>query len=215
MSSKVLIVRNDDVLVHSRQFANREFERFKGKHELICQSSRLLHAPAILVTEIQDFPQCIQYVREETEAGRMRPELHGFQHIDYASLSVSDLNDHLTKSLEWFQAILGVLPTRWYTPFGAGNDERGYHLNAKAKEFGMTLYAVDTGTMYRDVIGSPQIETALRWFREGMTFDQYLDKYDDTLMHFWAMGSKTERLLEVSKYGSYKDATIMNKKLFT
>src|SRR3990167_8760569 len=113
----MLLVRDDDILVHSREFAGREFDRFKGAHELLCQApGKLLHAPAILVSEIQDFPQCIEYVQTETIAGRMQPELHGYKHIDYASLSIDEVREHLQKCIEWYYSTFNMFPSKWSIP---------------------------------------------------------------------------------------------------
>ena len=211
-----LLVRDDDILVHSREFNGREFDRFKGAHDLICQAGgKLLHAPAILVSEIQDFPQCIDYCKAETDAGRMQLELHGYQHVDYASLSPAEVSEHLDKSLEWFNLTFNKLPTRWYTPFGAGADERGAFLNDISSAFGLTLYGVDTERPQSSGVKiTQQITHTVRDLRNGLSFDDLCSVRDDTLYHFWQRGSKLERLVEVAKYGSWADAAIFNKALF-
>src|SRR3990167_1209096 len=212
----MLLVRDDDILVHSREFAGREFDRFKGAHELLCQApGKLLHAPAILVSEIQDFPQCIEYVQTETIAGRMQPELHGYKHIDYASLSIDEVREHLQKCIEWYYSTFNMFPSNWYTPFGAGADSRGFFLNDIAKEFELTLYAVDTqSNEIKSVKASRQIEHTMRDLRAGMSFNEYCTRYEDTMWHWWARGSRINRLVEIAKYGSWNDASVFNKDLF-
>lgn len=211
----ILKVRDDDILVHSRQYKAREFDRFKDKHEVICKSDKLLHVPAILVSEIQDFPQCVNYVKSETIAGRMHPELHGYKHVDYAALAEFEVIEHLEQSLEWFTQTFNFLPTKWYTPFGAGVNAQGIHLVEIAKRFNLTLVGVyGAHNEYPEVQVSKELTTIMREIREGKSFNQICLENEDTMYHWWARGSRLERLVEVSIYGSWSDAAIFNKELF-
>ena len=97
-------VRDDDVLIRSSGCDS--FKRFKQVHSWICESDKFIHVPAVLVTEIQEFPECIKFVREETQAGRMMPETHGFEHIDYAKLTKDEIIEHLKRCKEFNYEIL-------------------------------------------------------------------------------------------------------------
>lgn len=210
-----LWIRNDDILVHSKQHAAREFSRFKYQHELICTSELLWHTPAILTTEIQDFPECIQYVKEEAAAGRMNPQLHGLNHIDYASLPKQHCKADLQQAIEWMQVNLNVTPTHWYTPFGAGADERGKHLKDIAASLDMKLVAVSNGhNEIRNVSATKEISCIINELRDGKSFVDIMKENAATLIHWWQSGSKLERLVECAKHGSYANATVFNRKLF-
>jgi len=130
-----IIIRDDDVLVGSSSIKDT-FKRFKRVHELICRAPKhLIHVPNILVEEIQEFPDCIEYIKVETKAGRMRPELHGYQHIDYGKLSSAEVKLHLSRAACWFKVQLDYYPTKWYTPWGASQP----HLHEAAKLLGLKL----------------------------------------------------------------------------
>ena len=81
----MIYLRDDDVLVSSS--SSQGLKRFKQIHNWVAEVPGILHIPTILVTEIQQFPEGIEFVREETAKGKMRPELHGLEHIDYNKLS--------------------------------------------------------------------------------------------------------------------------------
>lgn len=131
----MISVRNDDVLVGSSSIVDT-FKRFKGVHELICKAPQaLLHVPTILVEDIQKFPEAIEYVKAETAAGRMRPELHGLQHIDYGTLKLTEIVKHLDESILWFVENIEIMPTKWYTPWGANQPL----LHSAAKIAGLQL----------------------------------------------------------------------------
>lgn len=133
-------VRDDDVLIKSRQFAGNEFGRFKGFHNIVLKDPKhFIHVGAILVTEIQDFPEAIEFLRAETAAGRFLPELHGFKHIDYAALTPDEIKDHLLLGRQFIQSNFSYNPTVFYTPWGAGEDERGKHIRQAAADVGFKL----------------------------------------------------------------------------
>ena len=84
-------VRDDDVLISSKGTKN-PLTKFKMVHDWICEvPETLIHVPTILVTEIQEFPEAIEYIRQETAEGRMLPEIHGWSHKDYASLNSAEI----------------------------------------------------------------------------------------------------------------------------
>lgn len=133
-------VRDDDVLIRSRQFAGQEFGRFKGYHNTVLQDQRhFIHVGAILVTEIQDFPEAIEFIKAETAAGRFLPEVHGLKHIDYAALSTEEIQEHLLTCRQFIQEKMDYNPTVFYTPWGAGEDERGSHIGPAAAAVGFKL----------------------------------------------------------------------------
>ena len=137
---KPIRIRNDDVLVHSSGFTGREFTRFKGFHAIVCQDTEhFIHVPAILAKEIQEFPECISFIKEETAAGRMLPEVHGWEHKDYAKLSHTQITDELKTARRFVEDEFNFRPTFWYSPHGAGADQNGAHLRDAAMEAGLVL----------------------------------------------------------------------------
>lgn len=176
-------VRDDDVLVHSRSFKGQEFGRFKGFHNLVMiDPVHFEHVLAVLVTEIQDFPECIEFIKAETAAGRMKPEVHGLHHIDYAKLSYQQVVSELSQSRDWIQTTLAYTPTLWYSPWGAGADARGAFLADAAKDAGLTLVTCV------GMIQPSQLVTDVRAVKAGeMTPAYLLSKWEgkEILRHWW------------------------------
>lgn len=119
ISQMKIRVRDDDVLVGSATYKN-VFARFCRIHEIIVNNGGI-HVPAILCNSIMEFPECIEFIRHEAMEGRMIPELHGWDHIDYGTLSRNELNVNLAKCTQWFEDYLWVKPSIFYTPWGANS----------------------------------------------------------------------------------------------
>lgn len=140
MSYKQIRIRDDDVLVTSSSFTGKEFARFRGFHNMVKEDPKhFIHVLAVLTTEIQAFPECIDYIKEETAAGTMFPEVHGLHHIDYASLPYAETVAQLSEARQFIIDRFNYTPTVWYSPWGAGADERGSHLRAAAMDAGLNL----------------------------------------------------------------------------
>jgi hypothetical protein len=195
-------IRDDDVLVGSRGRTGKEFERFRGFHNAVCQDTRnFIHIPAILVTEIQMFPDCIEYVKAETAAGRMEPEIHGLHHKDYANLSMSEVYEELVEARDWCAKTFNWQPTLWYSPHGAGADKRGAHLKVAAEEAGLTLVTcegmIKPSALVFDVraVSGRDKNTGLIPMPSSMTKAQLLQKWEgkEILRHWWeGHGALTE-----------------------
>ena len=140
MSYNRIRIRDDDVLVTSSSFRGKEFARFRGFHNMVMEDPKhFVHVLAILATEIQEFPECIDYIREETAAGNMYPEVHGLHHVDYAALSYAEVVRQLTEAKAFVSHTFNYTPVVWYSPWGAGADSRGAHLRPAALEAGLNL----------------------------------------------------------------------------
>lgn len=197
----MIYIRDDDVLLSSKGFSD-PVVRLKQIHGWICESPKLMHVPTILCKEIQDFPEAIEYVKEETLAGRMLPQLHGWEHIDYAKLTQPQIQYHLEISKFWMVDNLDVLPTRWYTPWGANAP----HLYAAAKECDLTL--IDTSN--RIVLEGPT--GVLASLKKGIPVD-YLDE-QEIFLHWWQRGLRLWRLALVAKHGSWQAAAAAKPEVF-
>jgi len=116
-----IYVRDDDFLIPSSAFAD-PLARFKEVHDLICQDSKFLHVPAVLCGEIDKFPGALEFLQTETKEGRMFPEVHGWNHVDYGTMTYDEAVQNLTRCMEWFDTNLCLVPKLFYTPW-AGESE--------------------------------------------------------------------------------------------
>ena len=198
-------VRDDDVLLSSSSYDD-ELGRLKQIHDWICEvPDWMIHVPAILVTEIQQFPEAIEWVRQETLEGRMLPEIHGFEHINYAELEYDTIVNQLEYCRGWIRRKFDYEPTRWYTPWGAGEDEAGAHLRPAAEAVGLTMVTCKNINMN----GRYGVVQELMDGRDL----SYLDN-QEIFMHWWEGGARLKRIVEVAKHGSWKEAEKANRKLF-
>jgi hypothetical protein len=195
-------LRDDDVLVGSSGYED-SFKKFKQVHRWACETDKIIHVPTILVTEIQAYPECIEYVKEETAAGRMRPEIHGFKHIDYGKLEPEDVRIHLKECQVFFNDRFNVAPTRWYTPWGASAP----HLHEVAKLLGLKV--VDCSNI-NELTGKSGI---IARCRAGEDPSKFLEG-KDILYHWWLGGLRLKRLVEVLKHGTWEKAKEANKEIF-
>jgi hypothetical protein len=110
-------VRDDDVLVPSSSHSD-PIARFKEANHVIVKKGAI-HVPAILITEIQQFPKVLPFIRQETWAGRMEPQWHGWEHVDYAKIPRKQIEREIQDSQKLFMEWFGVEFTKFYTPWGA------------------------------------------------------------------------------------------------
>lgn len=193
-------IRDDDVLVQSRSW-HSAFGRFKQVHEWIVAATEVLHVPSILVNDLMLFPECIEYIKREIDAGRMRPEIHGMDHVDYAKMSETQVEAALQEAASWIHTTLGVKPRLWYTPWGANTPE----LVRAASNCGLVL--VDTSRIipvkevcYKLRVGDISVEAL-----DGLEF----------FTHWWEGGARVQRLCLAIKYGSWAEAQRRHRDSFT
>jgi len=199
-------VRDDDVLLSSSGGGD-EFGRFKQVHEWLCEVPDVfIHVPAILVTEIKSFPECIAYIKKETEEGRMLPEIHGLSHKDYAALTTKEIQNELNYCRDWISSQFGNEPTRFYTPWGAGADVRGAHIGPAAKEIGLQMVTCERINKLQGRYGVCQ------HLKDGKELSYFAG--GEIFMHWWEGGSRLKRVVEVAKHGSWENAKHHNSKLF-
>jgi len=179
----MIVVRDDDVLLRSSGHHN-SFKRFKRVHEIICKvPTRLLHVPTILTEEIQDFPEAVDYIQFETKYGRMRPELHGYQHVDYGAMTKAEIIDQLEKAFDWFVDTLGYRPNKWYTPWGASQP----HLHEVAKDLGLKLVDCSKTHKLKGRYGVKQL------LADGQSTSYF--EGQEIIMHWWS-AIDNERIAE-------------------
>lgn len=176
-------IRNDDVIIVGSD-CSTPIERFKHVHEQICRTDKLIHVPTIIVDDIQRWPELVKYIKDETKAGRMIPEIHGRWHIDYGKLPIQEVLDQLSYCQLWFVENLGHMPTKWYTPWGASQP----HLHRAADMANLELVDCSRTVKLKGRHGLPQL------MKEGKPLS-YFDG-QEVIMHWWN-GLDVQRLGEL------------------
>ena len=188
-------IRCDDVMVESSSFSReRSINRIIQITRWMDKSPQgyFNFIPTILVEEMEHWPEVIDLIRHNTMAHKMSPQIHGFQHIDYASVDKQTIREHLKKCLVWFKDYLNYEPTTWATPWGAWTKE----MEEVANEFHLT---VET-TAVTMPIGS-----AIDYIK-ARGVEEFRYSNPTILIHWWEKGLKLLRLTEIVRYGSYKAA---------
>ncbi len=199
-------VRDDDVLISSKGTKN-PLTKFKMVHDWICEvPETLIHVPTILVTEIQEFPEAIAYIREETAEGRMIPEIHGWSHKDYASLTSAEIVLELRDCKEFIRKEFNHKATKFYTPWGAGSAERGKHIRGAAAAVGLEMVTCENINKMNGRYG------VIRELKDGNNI-KYLEG-KEIFLHWWENVTRLKRIVEVIKHGSWEEAKAENRKLF-
>jgi peptidoglycan/xylan/chitin deacetylase (PgdA/CDA1 family) len=176
-------------------------------HDWICEvSDKVIHVPTILVTEIQKFPDCIEWIRQETAEGRMLPEIHGLEHKDYASLNSSEIVLELDECRDWIFRQFGHTATKFYSPWGAGADERGAHIRGAAKSIGIELVTCEGMLELKGGTG------VINQLKNGRDIRWYDDK--EIIIHWWEGVGRLRRFIEVVKHGSWEAAKVANREIF-
>ena len=182
----MLRIRIDDVLVKESSCRKDPQKRFAQICRWLEQTPHIKHVPTILVEDIQKYPETIELIKLKTSQGKMFPELHGWEHVDYNKLTETEIAKHLFKSIRWFENMLGIRPTIWATPWGA----EGEKLSILAGDFGLTVEGVascwDPG----------------KWLNETSKQDSPI--MGVTVMdHWWTTGLRLLRISAVVQHNSF------------
>lgn len=208
-------IRNDDVLFKSKGWTDPA-ERFRQVDGWMAVSDNVIHVPAILVNEIQDFPDTIKMIRDETAKGRMMPEIHGLMHIDYAKVGLprekidnprkvdftifspeeiqahlDEVRSHLRYCKDWITHNFGRAPRIWYTPWGASEPT----LHQAAREEGLLFVGTDR---------TVTIKEGCRKLREGHMTVEQLDGCE-FFTHWWDRGLAIWRMSLATAAGSWEE----------
>ena len=189
----VIRVRFDDVLVNSGPMDGREFQKFRKHHQWCLDVPGVFYpTAAILCSEIQAFPEAVEYVRSELDAGRLYVDLHGWEHVNYADLPLETIEEHLEKSFEYMLKTFGCLPVRWATPWGANSDDI---------QLACRKYAILWEGVKNPVIDQgPAMSTV----REAGTIECLRGKV--IMVHWFERGLKLYRIAQTAKYGTWEAA---------
>jgi len=191
-------MRDDDVLVRSGSFSS-PLARFQQMHEWICLCPQMIHVPTLIVEDLQEFPECVEYIRQETAAGRMLPEFHCMFHVPYSDLSVEHVTEHLVEGIEWMEENIGRTPEFWYTPWGSDQD----WLKAAAGECGLTLVGVDKHWVVNRVTAR---------LAAGEPVESLQGK--EIMFHWWEGGCRIARLALAVNCGGWEEASKAHREFF-
>lgn len=220
----MIILRDDDVLVKSSQWAD-PFGRFRQQHEWTLVADNVLHVPTILVNDLKKFPECIEYMQKEIEKGNMKPQLHGLEHWDYSQKTPKQaahkhlrhptkekwtdkeirsakewIKEHLQEAIKEFEKMFGYRPTRWMTPWGANLP----HMKEVSNSLGITLTGVSEVA---------HLDEAVRKLSEGVITFENLE-HRDVFFHWWSGGLRVLRFCTAAQEGSWAEAVKKNPELF-
>lgn len=193
MTTNKIRVRDDDVLIGSSSWDN-SLGRFQQVHNWCLRSPLVIHVPSILVTEIQQFPEAIEYIKAETKRNKMEPQIHGLSHIDYAKLPIEEVKEHLKICKDWINNNMDYLPTKWYTPWGAN----AAHLYDAAQEEHLEL--IDCSNLLK-LNGRFGVIQALKEGHDPIRF--LLGK--EIFMHWWEGGQRLNRVMSAIINGFYQE----------
>ena len=195
----MIYVRNDDVLVNSSAYTDKKrtpLERLKQIHRWICDTPKLLHVPTLVVEPLMVHPEAVKFIREETEAGRMAPEIHGFQHIDYGKTDKDRVIADLTICKEFLKKEIGIEAKKWYTPWGANNAT----LRQCSLLCGLELIDCSNINLPSEV---------MRRANAGENIEVFMEE-KEIFIHWWERGMRLKRIIEVLKHGSVEAAKQAN-----
>ncbi len=186
-------IRFDDCLWKSSdaKMKGKELQKFT-KNVMWCKNTGVLLTPAILCKDIEMFPDCVSWVREQTQEGLIYPDLHGFDHGPYASRSQLEIEEHLSRAQEWFKANLKVPAVRWVTPHGA---------NSPAMQAAASKYDLVIETTEPPVVDQKALDTRLR-----ETGDLSLMRGRVVMNHYWERGLRLYRIARIIEYQGVHEA---------
>lgn len=198
----MIYVRDDDVLIPSSSHED-PLKHFKTVHGWICETPKLLHIPTLLVEPLSRYPEACEFIKEQRYLGRMSPEIHGYEHIDYAKLTKQQVIDHLLKCKEFLFDKFDVIATKWYTPWGANAP----HLYEAAEECGLKLIDCSNISKMRGRHG------IIQRMKDGEDVEKFMDG-KEIFFHWWEGGMRLKRIVEVLKHGSVDAAFKANRDWF-
>ena len=190
----MIIVRDDDVLWGRRNHKFKpltEVERFKQVHEWLCLSKEILHVPALLITSLQMYPQGVNYIRDRTELGLMRPELHGWDHSDYSIMPPQQMRQHMELSLAWFYSVGLPHPNKLYATFGQVSDQ----MEEVANEYGLEMVGLDK-----------KKTSLMRICKEKRDLTMFESGEEEIFCHWWQCRDFPLQLARRLETGSWEQA---------
>lgn len=189
----MIFIRDDDVLMASSSWKD-PFSRFRQIHEWTMESEKVMHVPTILVTEIQQFPEAIDYIKEETKSGNMKPQLHGYKHVDPGLFTFNEIRNQLKEAKEWMLNVLDIIPTKWYTPWGAGESPHQEYLWVAAEKENLQLVTCKNISKLHGRYG------VVQRIKRGHDPNKFLEN-KEILIHWWQSGNRLKRVIDFIETG--------------
>ena len=184
-------VRLDDCLWVSSGMAGQEHRKFV-KHVEWCKDAQVECSPNIIVTELAKFPETIEYLREELEKENVSLDLHGYDHGPYQDRTVAEVDEHLEKSIEWFDKTLDWYPIRWVTPHGSDSPA----MRESAAKFGLPIETCEDPVIDQKAADGILYRTKSIDFLEGKII----------CSHWWERGVALYHITQAIKYGGVAEA---------
>lgn len=170
----------------------RAENRFKTIHSWI--PYEIVHMPTILVKDIQEYPNIIEFIKEESHQKlRMFPEIHGYEHIDYSVLSETEISEHLKLCIDWFKDVLKLTPAIWAPPWG---NVGSLAMQDASRKLGLRIQGVEKTV-------PPKV--ALEILKIHPTANLTV------LAHWWEKGHAIKRICKIVEAGSYDKASELDK----
>jgi peptidoglycan/xylan/chitin deacetylase (PgdA/CDA1 family) len=107
-------------------------------------SERIPTSTAIIVNEFGNDPQIVSMVKEGRDAGLFEYAIHGWDHVDYATLSLEEQQSTLMKAKDKLTRVLGEDSDIFVTPYNNFSDDT---LTAMSR-VGMTVISSDDTDHY-------------------------------------------------------------------
>lgn len=177
-----ITVRIDDVMWNSSAWTKERAERrFQSQcRHILSTNGKVVCMPTILVRDIQDFPDTINYLSKHLDS--IVPQLHGYEHINYSSISKKEIDNHLRLAIRWFQDTWGYNPTIWATPWGGANKD-------------MHSVAHDHGLKIQTTSGTITLNEAIKSIRAGTIPSKTI------MIHWWEKGTRLLQMCDIIRLG--------------
>ena len=187
-------VRVDDVMWASSGWGrDQAIRRYKNRCNWLKKDpENISHVAAIIVKDIQDYPETIELLKEGLAENTLSPQLHCWEHIDYDKLTEQEITEHLEQALNWFSTTLHFQPTIWITPWGSTGTTAMHNVAARLHlEIESTRFCIEPPHAAK-----LSIEHGSTAILHGQTI----------MDHWWKRGNHIPRIVEISRHGSYAAA---------
>jgi len=187
-------IRIDDVMWNSSGWdRERAIRRYRNRCNWLKKDrDNISHVAAIIVKDIQEYPETIELVKSGLNEGSLSPQLHCWEHVNYDDLTEFTITEHLEQSLDWFSKTLNFQPTIWITPWGSSGTPIMHTIAARFQlEIESTRFCIEPPHAVKLCIehGNTNI------------------LHNQTVMdHWWKRGNHIPRIVEISRHGSYAAA---------
>lgn len=169
-------VRDDDVFKLGGKYLSHEqaINRFKEVHKIIIDGGAV-HVVALICGTLDQFSGGIEFLKEAYNKEELLPEIHGWQHVDYALYPFREIIYDLNRCIDLIQKNFEYTPTKFYTPWGANAPQiklAAESLDLELIDCSNVLYPKKkffTGKMwkeYSELVRSEKQELFIHWWQD-------------------------------------------------